>query len=54
MLVTDVGSEGIDGVKVLAVGSTDTLGRSEEVGVEDDGHELVVETLLEDHGTRVG
>ncbi len=54
VLVTDVGSEGKNGVKVLAVGSTGTLGRGEEVGTEGGGQELIVETLLEDHDTGVG
>ena len=53
VLVTDVRSECINGIKVLAVGSTGTLGGGEEVGAKGDGEELIIEALLEDHGTGV-
>ena len=53
VLVTDVRSEGINGVKVLAVGSAGTLGGGEEVGAKGDGQKLIIETLLEDHVTGV-
>ncbi len=52
-LATDVRSEGINGIEVLAVGSTGTLGRGEEVGAKGDGEKLIIETLLEDHGPGV-
>jgi hypothetical protein len=51
--VTDVRSESINGIEVLAVGSTGTLGRGEEVGTKGDVEKLIVEALLEDHGTGV-
>ena len=53
VLVTDVRSESINGIKVLAVGSTGTLGRDEEVGAKGDDEKLIIETLLEDHDTGV-
>ncbi len=53
MLVADVRSEGINGIKVLAVGSTGPLGGGEEVGAKGDGEKLIIEALLEDHGTGV-
>ena len=53
VLVADVRSEGINGIKVLAVGSTGTLGGGEEVGAKGDGEKLIIETLLGDHGTGV-
>ena len=52
-LVTDVRSESINGIKVLAVGSTGTLGGGEEVGAKGGGEKLIIETLLENHGTGV-
>jgi len=53
VLVTDVRSESINGIKVLAVGSTGTLGGGEEVGAKGDGQKLIIEALLENHGTGV-
>jgi hypothetical protein len=49
VLVTDVRSEGINGIKVLVLGSTGTLGRGEEVGSKGDDEKLVIETFLENH-----
>ena len=43
----------INGIKVLAVGSTGTLGGGEEVGAKSDDEKLIIETLLENHGTGV-
>jgi hypothetical protein len=54
VLVTDVRSESVNGIKVLAVGSTGTLGGGEEVGGKGDVQKLITETLLEDHCTGVG
>ena len=51
--MTDVRSESINGIKVLAVGSTGTLGGGEEVGAKGDGQQLIIEALLENHGTGV-
>ena len=42
----------MNGVKVLAVGSTGTLGGGEEVRAKGGGQKLIIETLLEDHDTR--
>jgi hypothetical protein len=43
----------LNGVKVLEVGSTGTLGGGEEVGAKGGGQKLIIETLLEDHDTGV-
>jgi hypothetical protein len=52
-LVSDVRSESINGIKVLTVGSTGTLGWGKEVGAKGDGEKLIIKDLLEDHGTGV-
>ena len=52
VLVTNVGSEGINGIK-LTVGPASTLGGGEEVGAESDDQEFVIETLLKNHGSHI-
>jgi hypothetical protein len=53
VLVTNVGSEGINGIKFLTVGPASTLGGGEEVGAESDDQEFVIETLLKNHGPHI-
>jgi len=53
MLVTNVTSESVNGIKILAVGPASTLRGGEKVGMENDRKKFIVETLLENHDTYI-